>query len=81
MVDDPAASVASVRNAARAVPAVRDRKALAAQADLVLVVDRDPAVRVVIVVAAVGPVSAARAGMTVAVRVAKSAPRRSRCPR
>ena len=84
VVDGPAASAASVRNAARAVPVVRDRKALAAPAGLVLVVDHGPAVRVVpvvIVVVVAGLVSAARAGMTVAVRVAKIVRPRSRCPR
>jgi len=83
-VDGPAASAASGRNAARAVLVARDRKVLEAQADLALVADLVPAVRVVpvvIVVAVAGLVSAARAGMTVAVRVAKSARHRNRCPR
>ena len=83
VVDAPAASAASVRNAARAVPVVRDLKALAAQAGLALVVGLVPAVRVapVVIVVVAGQVLAVRAGMTVAVRVAKSVRHRSRCPR
>ena len=89
VADAPAAS------GARAVKAVGDlpvaevlvaRAPLAAVAQVVLalVAHRVPVAKVapvVIVVPVVGPVSVARAGMTVVVRAAMSVRPRSRCPR
>ncbi len=89
VADDPAAvvglavaaaSAARVRYVAPAGPAGPDRKAVVVRAGLALAVP-GPVVPVVIVVRVVAQVSAGRAAMTVAVPVAKIAPRPSRCPR